>query len=98
MYPVIVHVLLHGTDGIVALSRSLALPFPPTPGLELDGLTAHPEPNETIQRVVWSLAQRRFYAELEDWYSDDETIAEMKDYFGTGWKAEEPLLTLLDET
>jgi hypothetical protein len=97
MYPVIVHVLLHGKDGITTLSRSLELPFPPSPGLELEGLTTHPEPSETIQRVVWNLTQRCFYAELEDWDSDDETITEMTDYFGRGWEAHEPFLVLLHE-
>ncbi len=97
MYPVAVHVLLQGKDGIAILSRSLELPFPPSPGLELEGLTSRPEPTETLQRVIWSLAQHRFYAELEDWRSDEETITEMMDYFGPGWETHEPSLSLLHE-
>jgi hypothetical protein len=97
MYPVVVHVLCRAQDGIITLSRRIELPFPPSPGLELEGLTSHAEPTELIQRTVWSLPQHCFYAELEDWHSDDETLDEMIEYFGPGWGPHELSLSLLRE-
>jgi hypothetical protein len=90
MYRVIVRVVLLGKDGIMGLSRSLELPFPPYPGLQLCNLTPKPEETEMIVGVAWSPVEECFYADLEDWRLPDEGIAGLIDHFGPGWELNEP--------
>jgi hypothetical protein len=90
MYEVNVAVVLQGRDGVMGLSRRLALPFVPFPGLGLYGLTTEPDRPETVEVVCWDVAQRCFDVELCGCDSREESLSELLDYYGRDWELHEP--------
>ena len=88
-YRVHVGVCVLARNGILGLSRWLRLPFAPYPGLELFGLTTDPSWAETVYEVGWDAQSRCFHAELCECVSPEETIAELIDHYGPGWKLHE---------
>jgi hypothetical protein len=90
MYPVEVEVVLSGRDGLMGLSRRVGLPFPPTLGLGLYGLTAHPDRAETVGDVGWDVVGGFFRVELVGCQSVEWTLSELIDGYGPGWELHEP--------
>ncbi len=89
-YRVYVCVFLSANNGTLYLSRRLRLPFVPYHGLELFGLSAQPECGELVLDVAWDIRQRCFHIELLDCNCPDQTMAELIEHFGPGWRLHEP--------
>jgi hypothetical protein len=90
MYPVIVRVVLRAKDGTMGLSCRIELPFVPFLGLHLYGLLANPVWPEVLESVSWDLTEGCFYADLEDYQSDEVGIADLINHFGPSWELNEP--------
>ena len=90
MYPVELTLVLQARNGTMGLSRRLTLPFPPTEGLGLYGITSEPRRAEVIGFVAWDIRKECFHVELLDCQSHEESLSELIDYYGTEWQLHEP--------
>ena len=65
----------------IRLVRTIELPFPPYPGLEIDTALA------TIRRVVWESSRFCFFCPVEDGScSDDNVDAALRQLEKFGWR------------
>lgn len=98
MYAIEVGVVVQARDGMMGLSRRLCLPFPPVEGLGLSGTTTEPRRPEVIAFVSWDIIQDRFYVELLDCESQEESLSELIDYYGPQYELHEPGFEPVEDT
>jgi hypothetical protein len=90
MYRAELGVVLRCRDGVVGLSRWLEVPFVPSRGLDLHGLTVDPRHLHTVAAVTWDVGKQCFYVDLRERSLPEENLAEVLAAYGPGWERHEP--------
>ena len=85
MFRVQVYQWVVATDGAGWLDRELALPFAPSPGLVLDGISRS-EDGLTVDLVAWDAAGQRFRVYLEHDTAKTQSRAGRLGFYGAGWR------------